>query len=156
MGLGKRKYCNSPANQQTKSTIDLTTWRGNEGEGMLSSYREAFQMPRKALAATGINETEPLHVRGNLGLRRKQVRVSSAPPSHKRTLTAPPLLAWNEPDTEFHGKPGVGVRPYGGIDRHTQQTDGYVMETPWARTLEPTHTDQFTISETITPLAVTM
>ena len=131
----------------------MTTWKGNESDGMLTSYRECFQMAQKPLATTGINETEPLHVRGNLGVRRRQIRVSSAPPSHRRTMTAPPLLAWNEADEAFHAKAGVGsVRSCSGTHR---QTGGYIMETPWARNVEPVYTDQLTISETITPLAET-
>ena len=120
---------------------------------MLSSYRAEFQLPgRTLISATGLNESEPLHVRGNLGLRRKQIRISSAPPTHRRTVTAPPLLAWNEPNAQFQSKPGVGARSFIGTDI---QRGGYVMETPWARTLEPAHSDGYTISETLTPLAVT-
>lgn len=155
MGLGKRKYFASSAHQQTKPTADLLTWRGNESKGMLSSYRAEYKTPGPTLNATGVNSTEPLHVRSNLGLRRRQYRVATAPPAHahRRAMTAPPLLAWNEPDATLHGKPGVGARPLSETQR--QRPGGYVMETPWARTLEPTQTNKYAISETVTPLAMT-
>lgn len=120
---------------------------------MLSSYRAEFKTPGATICATGVNSTEPLHIRSNLGLRRRQLRVSTAPPKHRRSVTAPSLLAWNEPDATLHGKPGVGARPLSETQR--QRPGGYVMETPWARTLEPTQTNNHTISETVTPLAVT-
>ena len=51
-----------------------------------------------------INNTEPLHSRTNLGLRRKQIRPGVGYSTEKTA----PLLAWNMPDENTHSKPCVG------------------------------------------------
>ncbi|XP_001634640.2 uncharacterized protein LOC5514453 [Nematostella vectensis] len=119
MGLGKRKYTRASAGiatQHTKSTQDLITWRGNENDSMVSTYRTHFE--KNPAITPIINETEPVHIRSNLNLRRRQLRAASAPP----TRQAPPLLAWNEPDEAFYAKPGVGLRPQSSFVRQGQAT----------------------------------
>lgn len=151
-GMGKRKYVQPGQTQHTKSTRDLITWRGNESPHPVSTYRAHYPISRPSSCVFGSNETEPIHVRSNLELRRRQLRASSAPPSQRRTA---PLLAWNEPDEAHHGKPGVGVRqPIG------ESGGGFGSSTPFAHTApaavrSQTPSQSFTVSETIVPLSTT-
>lgn len=148
--MGKRKYVQPGQTQHTKSTRDLLTWRGNEPTDLLSTYRSQYSTSRPS--SCNFNDSEPIHVRSNLELRRRQLRVSSAPPSQRRTA---PLLAWNEPDESHHGKPGVGVRQR--IGEH----GGFASATPFAHTApaapgrSQTPSQSFTVSETIVPLNTT-
>lgn len=149
-GMGKRKYVQPGQTQHTKSTRDLITWRGNESTDPVSTYRAHYPTSRPSSCVFGFNETEPIHVRSNLELRRRQLRASSAPPSQRRTA---PLLAWNEPDEAHHGKPGVGVR------QPTRECGGgFASTTPFAHTAPAAVRSQtpsqqsFTVSETIVPL----
>jgi len=152
MGMGKRKYVQPGQTQHTKSTRDLITWRGNESSDPVSTYRAHYPSSRPSSCVFGFNETEPIHVRSNLELRRRQLRASSAPPSQRRTA---PLLAWNEPDEAHHGKPGVGVR-----QPIRESGGGFASSTPFAQTApaavrSQTPSQSFTISETIVPLSTT-
>ena len=150
-GMGKRKYLHPGQSQHTKSTRDIITWRGNECPNPTSTYRSDF--PSSLRTTFGFNDTEPIHVRSNLGLRRRQLRAGSAPPSHRRTA---PLLAWNEPDDAQHGKPGVGLR-----QPIRNQGSTFVSETPFAHTApaalrsQTVPSQSFTVSETIVPLNTT-
>lgn len=150
-GMGKRKYVQPGQTQHTKSTRDLITWRGNESTDPTSTYRMHYPASRPS-TSFGFNDSEPIHVRSNLELRRRQLRACSAPPSQRRTA---PLLAWNEPDKSHHGKPGVGIRQpirdHGG---------GFASTTPFAHTApaavrSQTPSQSFTVSETIVPLSTT-
>lgn len=151
MGMGKRKQLQSGQTQHSKSTRDIITWRGNECPNPTSTYRSDY--PTTSRNVTNFNETEPIHVRSNLGLRRRQFRAASAPPSQRRTA---PLLAWNEPDEAQHGKPGVGLR-----QPIRNQRPNFTSETPFAHTTpsavksQSTVKDNFTVSETIVPLNTT-
>lgn len=150
--MGKRKYVQPGQTQHTKSTRDLITWRGNESSDPVSTYRAHYPSSRPSSCVFGFNETEPIHVRSNLELRRRQLRASSAPPSQRRTA---PLLAWNEPDEAHHGKPGVGVR-----QPIRESGGGFASSTPFAQTApvavrSQTPSQSFTISETIVPLSTT-
>lgn len=150
MGMGKRKYVQPGQTQHTRSTRDLLTWRGNEPGDLNSTYRSQYSTSRPS--SCSFNESEPIHVRSNLELRRRHVRASSAPPSQRRTA---PLLAWNEPDESHHGKPGVGVR------QTIRNQGGFASGTPFAHTVPaaPVHSpnpgQSFTVSETIIPLNTT-
>ena len=151
-GMGKRKYVQPGQTQLTKSTRDLITWRGNESTDSVSTYRAHYPSSRPSSCIFGFNETEPIHVRSNLDLRRRQLRASSAPPSQRRTA---PLLAWNEPDEAHHGKPGVGVR-----QPIRESGGGFASSTPFAQTApaavrSQTPGQSFTVSETIVPLSST-
>ena len=149
-GMGKRKYVQPGQTQHTRSTRDLLTWRGNEPGDLNSTYRSQYSTSRPS--SCSFNESEPIHVRSNLGLRRRHVRASSAPPSQRRTA---PLLAWNEPDESHHGKPGVGIR------QTIRNQGGFASGTPFAHTAltAPVHSpnpgQSFTVSETIIPLNAT-
>ena len=150
-GMGKRKYVQPGQTQHTKSTRDLITWRGNESKDPVSTYRSDFPVSRPSTCAS-VNEMEPIHVRSNLELRRRQLRATSAPPSQRRTA---PLLAWNEPDESHHGKPGVGIRQ--PIREHG---GSFTSSTPFAHTApaavrSQTPSQTFTVSETIVPLSTT-
>ena len=150
-GLGKRKYLQPGQTQHTRSTRDIITWRGNESPNPTSTYRSDY--PSSSRTTCGFNESEPIHVRSNLELRRRHFRAASAPPSQRRTA---PLLAWNEPDDAQHGKPGVGLRQ---PIRH--QSSSYTSETPFAHTApavvrsQTAPSQSFTVSETIVPLNTT-
>ena len=151
-GMGKRKYVQPGQTQHTKSTRDLITWRGNESTDPVSTYRAHYPSSRPSSCVFGFNETEPIHVRSNHELRRRQLRASSAPPSQRRTA---PLLAWNEPDEAQHGKPGVGVR-----QPIRESGGGFASSTPFAQTApaavrSQTPSQSFTVSETIVPLSTT-
>ena len=89
-----------------------------------STYRSDY--PSSLRTTCGFNDTKPIHVRSNLGLRRRQIRAASVPPSHHRTA---PLLAWNEPDEAQHEKPEVGLR-----QAILNQGSTFVSETPFAHT----------------------
>ncbi|XP_031562873.1 uncharacterized protein C3orf84-like [Actinia tenebrosa] len=140
MGLGKRKYLSttdqSIPSQHTKSTKDMLTWKGNENNAMVTTYRRQFD--RRSMPAPGFNEYEPVHVRSNLHLQRRHFRAVSAPPSQRRTA---PLLAWNEPDDSFSSRPGIG-------SHHLTQNQTFSHSTP----ARPSNTSNFTVAETITPL----
>ena len=151
-GMGKRKYLQPGQSQHTKSTRDIITWRGNECPNPTSTYRSDF--PSSLRTTCGFNDTEPIHLRSNLGLRRRQIRAASAPPSHCRTA---PLLAWNEPDEAQHaGKSGVGLR-----QPIRNQESTFVSETPFAQTApaalrsQTAPSQSFTVSETIVSLSTT-
>ena len=149
--MGKRKQLQSGQTQHTKSTRDIITWRGNECPNPTTTYRSDY--PTTSRNVTNLNESEPIHVRSNLGLRRRQFRAASAPPSQRRTA---PLLAWNEPDESQHGKPGVGLR-----QPIRNQRPNFTSETPFAHTAPPAvksqsaQNENFTVSETIVPLNTT-
>lgn len=149
--MGKRKYLQPGQTQHTKSTRDIITWRGNESTNSVSTYRSDYRSCARASCA--FNETEPIHVRSNLELRRRQLRAASAPPSQRRTA---PLLAWNEPDETQHGKPGVGLR-----QPIRDQGMSYSSATPFAHTApaavrsQTAPSQSFTVSETIVPLGTT-
>ena len=151
-GLGKRKYFSpnsAVTTQHTKSTHGLTTWRGNENDRIVSTYRSHFD--NNSLAPTRINESEPVHVRANTTLRRRHFRACSAPPTSQHRTA--PLLAWNEPDEHFHSKPGVGLRQQNSLHRSTS-----VHNSPFAHTAPaaPQGSSQnYTVSETVTPLNCT-
>ena len=147
-GLGKRKYYNSSASQHAKSTRNLMEWKGNESNGLVSTYRSHFDTA-PSFSPAHTNESEPVHVRANIGLRRRQLRVSSAPPTQRRTA---PLLAWNEPDESFHTKPGVGLR-----QRGSSLGSSYSTATPFAQTapVSASPAQNYTVSETVTPLNCT-
>lgn len=151
MGMGKRKYLYSSETQHTKSSRDIITWRGNECPSPTTTYRADF--PSTSRITSNLNESEPIHVRSNLELRRRQLRATSAPPSHRRTA---PLLAWNEPDESQHGKPGVGIR-----QPIRNQRPSFASETPFAHTApaavrsQTAPSQSFTVSETIVPLNAT-
>lgn len=149
--MGKRKYLQPGQSHHAKSTRDIITWRGNECPNPTSTYRSDF--PSSSRTTCLFNETEPIHVRSNLGLRRRQFRAASAPPSQRRTA---PLLAWNEPDEAQHGKPGVGLR-----QPIRNQGSSCVSETPFAHTApaalrsQTAPSQSYTVSETIVPLNTT-
>ena len=150
-GMGKRKYLYSSETQHTKSSRDIITWRGNECPSPTTTYRADF--PSTSRITSNLNESEPIHVRSNLELRRRQLRATSAPPSHRRTA---PLLAWNEPDESQHGKPGIGIR-----QPIRNQRPSFASETPFAQTApaavrsQTAPSQSFTVSETIVPLNAT-
>lgn len=151
-GMGKRKYLQTGQTQHTKSTQNLITWRGNESTDPSSTYRAHYPPSRPSTSCSGFNESEPIHVRSNLELRRRQLRASSAPPSQRRTA---PLLAWNEPDETHHSKPGVGMR-----QPIRERGASFASATPFAHTApaavrSQTPSQSFTVSETIVPLSTT-
>ena len=150
--MGKRKYLQPGQTQHTRGTQDIITWRGNECPNPSTTYRSDFpSSPRTS--SRGYNESEPIHVRSNLELRRRHLRAASAPPSQRRTA---PLLAWNEPDDALHGKPGVGLR-----QPIRAQGPSYASATPFAHTApaalrsQTAPSQSFTVSETIVPLDTT-
>ncbi|CAH3195163.1 unnamed protein product, partial [Porites evermanni] len=152
-GMGKRKYLQPGQTQHTRGTQDIITWRGNECPNPSSTYRSDFPSSSRT-SSRGYNESEPIHVRSNLELRRRHLRAASAPPSQRRTA---PLLAWNEPDDALHGKPGVGLR-----QPIREQGPSYASATPFANTAPAALRSQtvpssksFTVSETIVPLSTT-
>ena len=151
--MGKRKYLQPGQTQHARSTQDIITWRGNECPNPSTTYRSDFPSGSRT-SSRGYNESEPIHVRSNLELRRRHLRAASAPPSQRRTA---PLLAWNEPDDALHGKPGVGLR-----QPIREQGPSYASATPFAHTapaalrLQTAPSPQsFTVSETIVPLSTT-
>ena len=150
-GMGKRKYLQPGQSQHTKSTRDIITWRGNECPNPTSTYRSDY--PSSLRTTCGFNDTKPIHVRLNLGLRRRQIWAASVPPSHHRTA---PLLAWNKPDEAQHEKPGVGLG-----QAILNQGSTFVSETPFAHTApaalrsQTAPNQRFTVSETIVPLNTT-
>lgn len=152
MGMGKRKYLQPGQTQHTRSTQDIITWRGNECPNPSTTYRSDFPSGSRT-SSRGYNESEPIHVRSNLELRRRHLRAASAPPSQRRTA---PLLAWNEPDDALHGKPGVGLR-----QSIREQVPTYASATPFAHTApaalrsQTAPSQSFTVSETIVPLDTT-
>ena len=151
--MGKRKYLQPGQTQHTRGTQDIITWRGNECPNPSTTYRADFPSGSRT-SSRGYNESEPIHVRSNLELRRRHLRAASAPPSQRRTA---PLLAWNEPDDALHGKPGVGLR-----QPIREQGPSYASTTPFAHTAPAALRSQtapssksFTVSETIVPLSTT-
>lgn len=101
MGLGKRKSDNY---QRNKNTRDLLTW-SDRSEPLVSTYRSQFSLTPKLRESC--NDQEPLHIRGNLGTQRRQLRVRSTIPPRAKTT---PLLAWNSTDEFLEAKPLVGCR----------------------------------------------
>ncbi|CAB3991566.1 Hypothetical predicted protein [Paramuricea clavata] len=101
MGLGKRKSNNY---QRNKNTKDLLTW-SDRSEPLVSTYRSQFSLTPKPRELC--NDQEPLHIRGNLGTQRRQLRVRTTIPPRAKTA---PLLAWNSTDEFLEFKPLVGCR----------------------------------------------
>ena len=102
-GLGKRKS-NSGAAQRYKDTSLLLQWSGEPRFSPVSSYRADFicqSLPQTRI----VNEMEPIHSRGNYGLKRRQIRQNTK----ATALRTAPLLAWNTPDEGTHAKPCVGT-----------------------------------------------
>lgn len=101
-GLGKRKP-DAGAAQRYKDTSALLQWSGEPRFSPVSSYRADFicqSLPQTRI----VNEMEPIHSRGNYGLKRRQVRQNPA----ATALRTAPLLAWNTPDESTYAKPCVG------------------------------------------------
>lgn len=149
-GMGKRKYLQPGQTQHTKSTRDIITWRGNECPNPSSTYRSDYQTSSRI--SCDFNDNEPIHVRSNLELRRRQLRAASAPPSQRRTA---PLLAWNEPDEAQHGKPGVGLRTVRDHGSSFASATSFAHTAPAAVQSRTAPSESFTVSETIVPLNTT-
>lgn len=128
--------------QHNKNTRDLITWRGNDTNSMVTTYRSHFE--RSSTPSTGWNEAEPIHIRSNLQLKRRHYRAASAPPSHQR---APPLLAWNDIDETYSSKPGVGSRTLRTQMAFERPSSIAVQNTPNASS-----NSNYTVTETVTPL----
>ena len=115
-GLGKRKTNNYQSN---KNTRDLLTW-SDRSEPLISTYRSQFSLaptPRDPC-----NEHEPLHIRSNVGMQRRQLRVRSTIPPRAKTA---PLLAWNSTDEFLEVKPLVGCRSNRYADHTATQNSIY-------------------------------
>ena len=150
--MGKRKYLQPGQTQHTRSTQDIITWRGNECPNPTSTYRSDFPSSARA-SSCSFNESEPIHVRSNLELRRRHIRAASAPPSQRRIA---PLLAWNEPDEMQHGKPGIGLRQsIGNQGSSCTSTTPFAHTAPAAIRSQTAPSQSFTVSETIVPLKTT-
>ena len=74
--MGKRKYLQPGQTQHTRGTQDIITWRGNECPNPSTTYRSDFPSGSKT-SSRGYNESEPIHVRSNLELRRRHLRAAS-------------------------------------------------------------------------------
>ena len=75
------------------------------GKSCVTTYRLQYSSSPKQQQPC--NDNEPLHIRGNLALKRRQLRVNSTLPPRSRTA---PLLAWNSSDEFLEVKPLVGSR----------------------------------------------
>ena len=147
----KTKQLQSGQTQHTKGTRDIITWQGNECPNPRSTCRSDY--PTTSRDVKNLNESKPIHVRSNHGLRSRQLRAVSAPPSQ---LRAAPLLVWNEPDESQHGKPGVGLRqPIRNQRPNFTPETPFVHTTPTAMKSQNALTENFTVSETIVPLNAT-
>ena len=74
--MGKPKYLQPGQTQHTRSTQDIITWRGNECPNPSITYRSDFPSGSRT-SSRGYNESEPIHVRSNLELRRRHLRAAS-------------------------------------------------------------------------------
>lgn len=143
MGLGKRKNSSS---HHYKNTRELLMW-SDKKEPFLSTYRSQFSPASPPPKAT-CNTTEPLHVRSNLGVQRRQLRVRSTPAPRAQTAS---LLAWNTTDEFINVKPLVGSRTNRFADHTTSQrvrSTGTLIPP----TLPVSTSQSSVVSETVTPL----
>lgn len=75
------------------------------GKSCVTTYRLQYLSSPKQQQPC--NDNEPLHIPGNIALKRRQLRVHSTLPPRARTA---PLLAWNCSDEFLEVKPLVGSR----------------------------------------------
>lgn len=144
-GLGKRKNRNS---QHYQNTRDLLMWsEGNEP--LVSTYRSQYLFT-PGPSKDPCNDVEPLHIRNNLGVQRRQLRVRSTPP---RSQTAP-LLTWNATDEFLHVKPLVGSQTNRFADHVASQKARLGRASQ--RQMSSSTTLNPIVSETITPLNMTV
>ncbi|XP_028398032.1 uncharacterized protein LOC114521710 [Dendronephthya gigantea] len=140
MGLGKRKTNNYQCN---KNTRDLLTWSDCR-EPFISTYRSQYSL--SPTPQEPCNVSEPLHVRGNLGTQRRQLRVHSTIPPRAKTA---PLLAWNSTDDFLEVKPLVGCRSNRYADHTASQNSVYSLSSISPKR-NPIHNT--VVQETVTPL----
>eukprot|EP00794_Sanderia_malayensis_P005961 gene5961-6655_t len=103
-GLGKGKP-RSGTKQHYKDTSQLLTWSADVQSRPSTSYRADFSSQPSWQQQSMINKSEPVHVRSNLGLRRRQINSQTCSP----TKRVAPLLAWNDADYYTYAKPCVGT-----------------------------------------------